>query len=85
MNKLLRLFFKKPYLAWYVKDVKNISIESMLEHIFNYGDWEDYLKAEEALGINNTRSIFDNLKNKARSNLRIKTINYFEKYYQKYA
>jgi len=85
MNKLLGLFYEKPYLAWYVRDVKNISKESMLEHIFNYGNWEDYLDAEESLGIKNTKEIFDDLKSRKRTNLRKKTINYFNKYFQKYA
>lgn len=79
------LFFEKPYLAWYVKDVEKISKESMLEHILNYGDWVDYLKAEDALGIKITKEIFNDLKSKPRTNLRIKTINYFDKYFQRYA
>ncbi len=85
MNKLLGLFYENPYLAWYVRDVKNISKESMLEHIFNYGNWEDYLEAEEALGIKSTKKIFNDLKDKPRTNLRKKTINYFDKYFQRYA
>ncbi len=85
MNKLLGLFYEKPYLAWYVRDIKNISKESLLEHVLNYGNWEDYLGAEESLGIKNTKEIFDDLKSRARTNLRKKTINYFEKYFQKYA
>jgi len=85
MRKLLKLFYQKPYLAWYVKDTKTMSKESMLEHILNYGDWNDYLHAEEALGLKNTKAIFDDLKNKSRSNLRKKTVNYFDKYFHKYA
>lgn len=85
MNKLTQLFSKKPYLAWYVKDTKNMSVESMLEHILNYGDWDDYQLAEKALGIEKTKSIFDKLKNKTRRNLGAKTINYFEQYFQMYA
>ena len=85
MKNLSGIFLKKPYLAWYVKDVKSVSTESLLEHIFNYGDWKDYLAAEKTLGIHTTKSIFENLKNKPRSNLRTKTVNYFEKYYQRYA
>ena len=85
MNKLTTLISKKPYLAWYVKDVENLSTESVLEGIFNYGNWEDYLTAEKSLGIKRVRKIFDKLKTKPRSNLRVKTICYFEKYYSKYA
>ncbi len=85
MSKLSDLFTKKPYLAWYVKDKKNLSRESMLEHIFNYGGWDDYLVAEKSLGIKDVKLIFENLKNKPRTNLRYKTINYFEKYFDRYA
>jgi hypothetical protein len=57
----------------------------MLEHIFNYGDWSDYLVTEDTLGIQQTKKLFNFLKNKNRSNLREKTVNYFNKYFQKYA
>jgi len=62
-----------------------MSLESALEHVLNYGDWDDYLEAEKTLGINKVKIIFDKLKSKKRPNLRVKTINYFEKYYQKHA
>ncbi len=85
MKSLVQLFYDKPYLAWYIKDKKEISPKSMLEHVLNYGDWEDYLRAEEALGIKETKKLFDDLKAKPRSNLRRKTINYFDRYFQRYA
>ncbi len=85
MEKLVELFKKKPYLAWYIKDPQNLSLPSMLEHIFNYGDWSDYLVTEDTLGIQQTKKLFNFLKNKNRSNLREKTVNYFNKYFQKYA
>jgi hypothetical protein len=53
--------------------------------ILDYGDWKDYLEAEEILGIRNTRVIFDNLKSKPRPNLRRKTIYYFDKNFSRYA
>ena len=31
----------KPYLAWYVKDPARLSEESVLEHVLNYGNWDD--------------------------------------------
>ena len=85
MDTLLELFYKKPYLAWYIKDVKKLSKNSLLEHILNYGDWNDYLITEKAIGIKNAKAIFDDLKSRKRSNLRKKTINYFEKYFERYA
>ncbi len=57
----------------------------MLEHILNYGDWQDYLTFEKKLGIKETKSIFEKLKNKKRTSLRKKTINYFKLYFEKYA
>lgn len=85
MNSLRRLFEEKPYLAWYVRDKSSLSEESMLEHILNYGNWDDYLAAESALGLKKIRSLYQNLKNKKRVNLRPQTINYFDLYFAKYA
>lgn len=84
-KKLLEIFYRKPYLAWYIKDVKKLSTNSLVEHILNYGDWDDYFIAENALGIKSAMEIFNDLKNKPRSNLRKKTINYFDKYFERYA
>ena len=85
MNKLHTLFEKKPYLAWYISDKEKMSKISIVEHILNYGNWDDYLIAEKALGIKNTQAIFENIKSKKRVNLRPQTINYFDKYYGEYA
>jgi len=85
MNKLLNLLKDKPYLTWYLKDKSALSEKSILEHILNYGNWDDYLLTEKALGIQKTKELFTKLKNNHRVNLRPKTINYFDKYYQKYA
>ncbi len=85
MDKLLDLLKNKPYLTWYLKDKTTISEKSILEHILNYGDWDDYLLTEKVLGIQKARELFAKLKNNHRVNLRHKTINYFEKYYQTYA
>jgi len=79
------LFLKKPYLAWFVKDKEKLSDESALEQIFNYGNWQDYLEAEKDLGIKEVKAIFENLKNRKRTNLRLKTVNYFSLYFAKYA
>ena len=31
----------KPYLAWDVMDLEKLSEESVLEHVLNYGNWDD--------------------------------------------
>lgn len=85
MTTISALLSKKPYLAWYVKDPKNLSVESVLEHVLNYGDWDDYQEVEKTMGIKQVKAAFDRLKGKKRHNLREKTISYFNKYYQRYA
>ena len=85
MDKLHKLFNQKPYLAWYIQNKQNMSESSIVEHIFNYGNWDDYLIAEKTLGIKSTQAIFDSIKNKKRVNLRPQTINYFNKYYSQHA
>ena len=62
-----------------------MSIRSMLEHILNYGDWEDFQKAQKSLGIKQTKLVFNKLKRQKRTNLKPKTINYFTNYFNKYA
>lgn len=85
MNNFQRLFKKKPYLAWYVRDKQRLSEESMFEHVLSYGNWEDYLTAEDSLGIKKAHGLFQKLKSKRRVNLKPQTINYFNLYFQKYA
>lgn len=85
MHDLHKLFKKKPYLAWYVADVRKLSTESLAEHVFNYGAWDDYLFMEKVLGIHTVKNLFYAITHKKRSNLRPKTINYFVHYFQKYA
>ncbi len=70
MDQLINLFKNKPYLAWDLKNKETLSEESMLEHILNYGNWEDYLLAEKVFGIEKAKTIFTVLKNKNPTSLR---------------
>lgn len=85
MSYLRDLFIKKPFLAWFVKNKSELSQESMVEKVFNYGDWQDYLNIEKEIGTDEVKNIFERLKNKPRTNLRPRTINYFNHYFAKYA
>ena len=76
---------KKPYLTWYIKNKSHLSNESMLEHVLNFGSWEDFQEIERGLGLKKVNTIFDKIASKKRVNLRPQTINYFKKYFQKYA
>lgn len=35
---------EKPYLFWYIKDLENLSNESIVEHVLNYSDFNDFKK-----------------------------------------
>ena len=85
MNNLVEIIVKKPCLVWYVKDKNDLSETSVVEHILNFGNWDDYLDAEKILGIGRIKEIFEKISGGKRVNLRKKTVSYFQKYFQRYA
>lgn len=85
MKTLTELFKQKPYLIWYVENRENLSEKSMLEHILNYGTWEDYQVAESALGLKKIKALFNELVSGKRVNLKPQTKNYFTNYLRQYA
>ncbi len=76
---------KRPYLIWYVKDLDNLSEASIVEHVLNYGNWDDVQEMIKILGIEKTASIFKSKLKESRSNYRPEVKNYFQLYFQKYA
>jgi hypothetical protein len=76
---------EKPYLFWYIKDLEGLSKESIVEHILNYGDFDDFKKMIEIMGINKVAEIFREQLNNKRSNYRPEIKNYFTLYFDKYA
>lgn len=85
LEQARKLIKAKPYLVWYTKNYDNLSPQSILENVLNTGDWEDFLTISQIFGMKQTAKIFDDIKNKARTNLRPQTINYFTKYFQTHA
>ncbi len=84
-DQLLEIFIQKPYLAWDIKDPRTLSEKSMLEHLINYGDWDDILKTIDILGIEKTTSIFNESIRNPRNNFSPKTTNFFKLFLPKYA
>jgi len=78
----------RPHLIWYVKNLDKLSEASIVEHVLNYGDWNDVQKMIKILGIKKTAKIF-RAKSKpskiGRTNYRPEIINYFSLYFNKYA
>ncbi|EKE05818.1 MAG: hypothetical protein ACD_19C00176G0040 [uncultured bacterium] len=85
MDDIRKFIKNKPYIIWYSKNYDGLSKESILESVLNYGNWNDYLFIENALGIKKVNSVFSHLKNQKRINLRPQTINYFSNYFKVYA
>lgn len=79
---------KRPYLIWYVKNLDKLSEASIVEHVLNYGDWDDVQKMLKILGLKKTAKIF-RAKSKpsemGRQNYSEITKNYFTLYFNKYA
>jgi len=71
----------KPYLAWYIKDPEKLSEESVLEHVLNYGNWDDVQLFIKLKGINETASIFNKSLTKKRTNYAPVIKSYFFRYF----
>lgn len=75
----------KPYLVWYVKDPSKLTDESVLEHVLNYGNWDDVKMYIKIKGLGETSRIFTDGANKSRTNYLPEVKHYFTRYFQKYA
>ena len=71
----------KPYLAWYVKDPENLSEESVLEHVLNYGNWDDVQQFIKIAGRNHTANLFNQTLARKRSNYSPAIKSYFDRYF----
>ena len=76
---------KHKYLFWYIKDTDKLSEESIVEHVLNYGDWEDVKELISILGINEVALIFRKQLENQRNNYRPKIKNYFKMYFDEHA
>ena len=77
----------RPHLIWYVKNLDKLSEESIVEHVLNYGDWDEVQTMIKILGIKKTAKIF-RAKSKpsamGRQNYSEKTKNFFNIYFNKH-
>ena len=78
---------KRPYLVWYVKDVAKLDEASIVEHVLNYGDWDDVQEMIKILGMEKVSTIFrqKSIPSKVgRQNYRPEIIRYFNLYFNKH-
>ena len=79
---------KRPHLIWYTKNYENLSPESIVEAVLNYGNWDDVQTLIKILGMKKVAKIFrkkSKLSKIGRQNYRPEIINYFNLYFNKYA
>ena len=85
LDKARGLIRDKPYLVWATKNYDELSPQSIFEGVISYGDWSDFMFLTELFGMDQSARLFEEIKDKRRSNLRIQTVNYFTKYFEKHA
>ena len=85
LQKLQDIIRKNPGLAWDTTKYDKIPTEGVVERILNYGNWKEYLASEKILGIKQLKNLFEKMTHRKRINLRPQVVNYFSKYFQKYA
>jgi len=71
----------KPYLAWYVKSSEKLSEESVLEHILNYGNWDDVQQFIKIKGKEDTAKLFNQTILHKRTNYSPSITSYFYRYF----
>lgn len=71
----------KPYLAWYVKDPEKLSEESVLEHVLNYGNWDDVQQFIKIKGKDKTTELFKKTLTNKRTNYSPAIQSYFSRYF----
>ena len=81
---------QRPYLVWYVdrKKLCQLNEESIVEHVLNYGNWEDVQEMIKILGMRKTAEIFRRKSTPdkfGRQNYHSLVKNYFQLYFNKYA
>lgn len=77
---------KNHHKWWWVKDVKNLDEEAVVEGVMNYGRWKDFLYIKNELGLKKIGRIFNYMTRvKKRVNLRPERVALFGNYLKRYA
>jgi hypothetical protein len=80
---------KRPYLVWYVskENLNKLNEESIVEHVLNYGNWDDVQEMIKILGLAKTAQVFFKKSTPdkfGRQNYRPEIKHYFQLYFNKY-
>ncbi len=75
----------RKHLIWYVKNSEDLSVESVVEHTLNYGDWDDVQALIKIIGIKTMAEVFKKQTGGKRTNYRPEVSNYFNLYFKAHA
>jgi hypothetical protein len=86
-ENIQELIKENSHLFWWVpqEKKKDLSLDSLVEAILNYGDSKSVKKLFDTVGIKTVAEIFYKQINRKRTNYFKQTIHYFSLYFQKYA
>ncbi|MFH1129587.1 MAG: hypothetical protein V1686_02545 [Patescibacteria group bacterium] len=76
---------KRPHLVWYTQNYDKLSTSSILEHVLNYGDWNDIQELFTIINKKEAAKIFLKQIQQKRCNYRPEIKNYFNLYFKQYA
>ncbi len=87
MSEIHEFIKKRPLLVWYVKDLDGLDEASIVEHVLNYGDWNDVQEMIKILGLQKVAEIFRKKSTPdkfGRQNYRPEIKHYFGLYFNKH-
>lgn len=77
---LVKITQDDPSWIWYSKNTSALSKERILEHVLNYGTWEQVQKSIAIHGQKKPAETYQQIANKPRTNLKPRVKNYFDLY-----
>ncbi|MGE0084898.1 MAG: hypothetical protein AB7S75_10780 [Desulfococcaceae bacterium] len=85
-KKLSEFIKENSFLFWWIPDDRkqDISVESLVEHILNYGDENSVKKLFDLMGTEKAAEIFSRQTAGPRCNYFPQVINFFNLYFQRY-
>jgi hypothetical protein len=85
MDELHEFMKKRPWLIWYVRDIEKLDDRSIVEHVLNYGDWNDVQEMFRIMGIERAAKIFRENAFRSRTNYYPEVARYFDAYFNAHA
>ena len=85
MSEIHDFIRKRPGLIWYTKSYDTLPEESIVEHVLNYGNWDDVQEVIRILGIRRVAEIFNTYAFRPRTNYFPEVRHFFKLYFDKHS